>query len=453
MTETQLKPIGPKTKRAEPSLRLCRRGMEASLPAILSDEGRVSRSELLERACGVFSELDGTDASLIQLDLSSRGDLLAGLLGCWVAGKEVQLSARSQLFSPGERYQGGARLLSELPPKVSCSEEFRQKVTAAIPAAQPLVRLMTSGSSGAPQLHQKTAGQLLSEASMLGRMMQLSPESVVFPTVAGHHLYGLLFGVLAPWLAGASLDDSRVSHPEHFHPEEVARRMHGIRATHWISVPAHLVTFAQRGAQLLGLREIVSSAAVLSPGGAQALEELTGARVRDILGSTETGGIATRLTSRQELWTPLPGVYVAVSDEGRLLVDSPYSSLPPWAPTGDRAELVESERFRHLGREDGIIKVGGRRLSLFEIEAAARSIPGVIDAVAARQATAGLRGVRSWLFVESEMTAAEVRGALRRRLEAAFVPRRIRVLARLPRDERGKVSRAVLERLMEEGSV
>jgi acyl-coenzyme A synthetase/AMP-(fatty) acid ligase len=119
-------------------------------------------------------------------------------------------------------------------------------------------------------------------------------------------------------------------------------------------------------------------------------------------------------------------------------------------PTGDRVELFADGTFLHLGREDDVVKLGGRRISLRSVEDAALAVDGVLDAVAAREVTQGLRGSRLWLFVATELTSAEVRRRLRARLEPIAVPRRIRVFPRLPRDERGKIPERVLRHLMGE---
>ena len=74
----------------------------------------------------------------------------------------------------------------------------------AVPSAQPLVVVYTSGSTGASLPCAKTAGQLLGEAAVLARTFGIARGAAIVPTVPPHHIYVLLFGVLVPLAAGAS---------------------------------------------------------------------------------------------------------------------------------------------------------------------------------------------------------------------------------------------------------
>src|SRR5690606_6327763 len=131
------------------------------------------------------------------------------------------------------------------------------------------------------------------------------------------------------------------------------------------------------------------------------LEELCGARVLDVLGSTETGGIAIRRTATDSSYQPLPGVSVRIGADEHLEVTSPYCGGEGTLRTGDRARWAPGGRFEHLGRDDGVVKVGGRRFSLQELEAKALEIPGVSDALAFSKPTDSARGSEVWLVVAS----------------------------------------------------
>jgi acyl-CoA synthetase (AMP-forming)/AMP-acid ligase II len=311
---------------------------------------------------------------------------------------------------------------------------------------QPVVDLYTSGTSGLPERYEKTAGQLLGEARVLGPLLELGPRDVVLSTVPLHHLYGLLFGLLVPLQAGARIVDDEAANPARFHPHRVAAAVREFGVTHLITVPAHIRTLLDAAVPLEKLRKIVSSAAPLPAAWARELEELSGARVIDVLGSTETGGIALRQTAHDRSYRPLPGVVVRVGMDERLEVTSPFCDCADAVQTGDRARLLADGTFEHLGREDGVVKVGGRRFSLQELEAKALEIPGVSDVVAFSKQTVSARGAEVWLAVASSvLDRRQVRAELGQRVDPLLVPRRVRVLRRLPRDARGKLPRAVLQ--------
>src|SRR5690606_13915344 len=94
----------------------------------------------------------------------------------------------------------------------------------------------------------------------------------------------------------------------------------------------------------------------------------TGQAPCEILGSTETGGVAWRQQQGDDGWTALPGVDVALNDAGLLQVTSPWADAGAQV-MGDRAELLDAGRFRLLGRADEIVKLEEKRLSLTEMNA------------------------------------------------------------------------------------
>lgn len=144
-----------------------------------------------------------------------------------------------------------------------------------------------------------------------------------------------------------------------------------------------------------------------------------------------------------------------MDEDDNLLVKSPFLEEPtqPWR-SGDRAELAPDGTFTHLGRADGIIKVGGKRVSAQEIESVARRVPGVLDAHCYAVAVPGLRGQEIRLVASSlTLGKADLKTALRRVLDPVFLPRKIRVVSELPRTDRGKIERTQLQKLFEETEV
>jgi acyl-coenzyme A synthetase/AMP-(fatty) acid ligase len=227
-----------------------------------------------------------------------------------------------------------------------------------------------------------------------------------------------------------------------------------------VSVPAHLraLKILDVG-QLPPLVRVFSSGAPLPPDTAKLLRARFGLAVTEVLGSTETGGIASRVSGPEidqadaeamqaRVWTPLPHVRIGIDVEGRLLVDSPF--LPPegprpW-PTADRIEVVDhvadSPRFRHLGRIDGVVKIGGKRVALAEIERRLLEIPGVEDAAAWVVEVGGARGSETVAMVVAPGLSPEyLRAELRRWLDPVVIPRRLRLVDALPREQSGKLSR------------
>jgi acyl-CoA synthetase (AMP-forming)/AMP-acid ligase II len=409
-------------------------------------------SDLVADAGRVAAALAGWAPGEVVLACRDRYLFVAALLGAWQAGHVVVLpqnaqpdTVRTLCLRPDVRTclhdlgEGGAGI---------DVREALSRPPSPTPWHEPdlgrhLVTLMTSGSTGPQEPCAKIGAQLIGEAATLAAVFGVGPGARVLASVPPSHIYGLLFGILMPLQARAAfVRDTPL------HVEAVADSLRQHRATHFVSVPAHLAALAQ--ADELPLVECAfSSGARLPDETTSTLWERFGWHTVEVYGSTETGGIAWRSESRRE-WRALPGVSVAAAADGRLLLDSPFL-----APGGERpfrgADLVaptEGGSFRFLGRQDGVVKVAGRRVSLQEIEQRLLAIPGVRDAAALASPTPKSRGHEVWVAVAAtHVTARQVRQALSTGLDAVALPRRIRIVDALPREDTGKIVRQRLQEL------
>ena len=387
---------------------------------------------------------------------------------------------------------------SDLRPWIAAAPEqgLESPGLAAIAGARVLATVYTSGSTGTHQPCSKTATQLLGEAAALARCFGVDAGRRVIATVPPHHLYGLLFSVLMPLAAGASFVRETPLHAETV--AATARRHH---ADVLVSVPIHLrsLTVLDPG-ELPPLWQVFSSGAALPAETAAALRGHLGLAVTEIYGASETGGIAWRRHRAPELrategaagdgrvaegsgdvratdgagpdepgaedmseapaWQPLPGVSVEADASGRLLLRSPF--LPPDAAVpfvcADQIERGEDGRFRLLGRRDGVLKIGGKRVALAEVEQRLLAQPGLADAAVAAVVAAGPRGqeivaavVPRDLNLDPAEVVAQVRHGLLQWFDPVVVPRRIKVTTRLPREPSGKLTRASLLALFDRG--
>lgn len=308
----------------------------------------------------------------------------------------------------------------------------------------------TSGSTKEHRSWHKTARQLFTEAHTLADTFGIGPGARVLASVPAHHIYGLLFGVLVPLVAGATF---ACETPLHAEAVAATIRKHEIDVL--VSTPAHLRGFEvlDPGA-LAGLRLVFSSGASLHPDTAHMLRERFRIQATEVLGSTETGGIAWRRSAsgvEPIAWTPFAGVHVDVGADGRMLLDSPFlgagAAIPH--PCEDRVERREGGTFVHLGRLDDVVKIAGKRLALGELERRLLALPGVEDAVALVEPSTDGRAQRVRVAAVAPGTDPEaLHRALQQWFDPVTLPRKIVLVDALPRDETGKLTRArVLELL------
>jgi hypothetical protein len=229
-------------------------------------------------------------------------------------------------------------------------------------------------------------------------------------------------------------------------PADLAAILERESADLMISTPAHLR--AMVGAAMpRGLR-VISSGARMPSELHLSLEAAHGWQVTDLLGSTETGAIATR-TQPMSAWTPLPGVAISAPN-GQLVVDAPWGGRAR-VELDDRVELTPGGTFAHLGRNTELVKIAGKRAHVQALEATILAVPGITDAAIVVHEPAG-REPRTALAVVAAGDPVAARDAIavaiRTQFDAVFVPRIVRVMPHIPRTERGKLDGRQLRELL-----
>lgn len=351
---------------------------------------------------------------------------------------------------------GSLPVLDPLGLSTSDSMPFAELARDAVAA-----EFLTSGTTGDAASVPKALRHLDDElASLETRFGSLFPRDArVFATAPHQHFYGILFRVLWPLAAGRPFCTETF-----LHPEELLARMPDARTAILASTPAHLKRMGSMtsGASVLERCVVVfSSGAPMDEETARAVTARSGVAPFEAFGSTETGGVACRRQLASPLWETFPGVSIAADPDGNLVVRSPFVSSESGEITlGDRVELAEDGRFRLLGRSDRVVKIGGKRLSLPEMEAWLQNHEHVAEvALVALDAGPELRvhavvvpSASGWAALESEDRRTVARTLTRHiasEWDAILHPRAWRYVTELPRDERGKVSRILLSELFD----
>ncbi len=363
-----------------------------------------------------------------------------------------------------QRLTGFGTVVSDIPRPVPvgvrCCIPDPERTAWPSPAAlvpksvnDPWLRLFTGGSTGAPRMWTKTVRNLLAETLSIIANYHVSPGDRILATVSANHIYGLLYAVLTPLLASAA-----VAGPTPSFPGEIEAAGRQSAATILVSVPAHYRALNGHPFQLPALRLAFSSAGMLAEEDAMAFSGQTGVPVAEIYGSTETGGIACRLRAQGETdFKPYPAIAVRIEGE-RLKVRSDYLS-PELArdrhgyfTMGDRVEVTAGGRFALLGRADGIVKVGGRRVDLESVRQRLKNHPEVRDAVAISLPVGRGRENQIVAVVEADPETVDV-GRMLAHLSPWDRPRGIKVLPRIPMTAAGKYDRGRIAALFQAGGL
>lgn len=300
---------------------------------------------------------------------STQSVMLSGLSGCW-----------DHLVSDDSMLAGRVEPVTAAPDPGPL---------AAIDVDGCALDFFTSGTTAEPKRVRRTLGQIEREVLAIEALVGSSGLGTARATVSHQHVYGLAFKLLWPLTAGRPFATRSHEVWETLLPELREGDV-------LVSSPAHL-------GRLGGIDGIWRPALVLSAGAplpdsaAKETSRLFGISPTEIYGSTETGAVAHRRASAENVpWVPLPGVEVTQRENSCLQLRS------PWVDGVHDSEDVISFRdggFELHGRADRVVKVEGKRVSLPAVEAALARLSEVREA-----AVVMLTGERDQLAVAVELS-------------------------------------------------
>ncbi|MBT2749016.1 acyl-CoA synthetase [Lysobacter sp. ISL-42] len=314
--------------------------------------------------------------------------------------------------------------------------------------AQALLAIgFTSGSTGQPKPNHKTWNAFrTSTAQNLAALHDLLRDGEITPlvaTVPPQHMYGMEMSVLLPLLGPVAVHAHRP-----FFPGDVARALSDADTPPLlVTTPVHLRALVESGVELPALAGIVSATAPLPVELAQAAEARYRCEVREVFGSTETCVFARRRTALETAWTPLPGVRVCPQPDGTA-IHAPH--LPEPVVLADLMEVEADGRFVLRGRSADLLEIAGKRASLGDLTRKLLAIDGVRDGAVFQLDAADHFGVRriAALAVAPGLSETQILHALRQSIDPVFLPRPLRCVSALPRNETGKLPRHALEAML-----
>lgn len=415
----------------------------------------LNHAQLCEQALSLAAGLQRQGVRRIAVHLEDAADLAIALLGAWRAGVSVLLPADLQ---PQTRQRWSHDVDLWLTDQADDAHLGDYRQTPANPAPLDLDRctlsLCTSGSSGEPKRIDKSLRQLVNEVQALEQLWGADlADACVIGSVATQHIYGLLFRVLWPLCAGRPFVRKQLPFPE-----DLQRASREYPSFAWVASPALLKRMGDNldWPALSAVRRVFSSGGALPVEAAYGLYQRLQQWPTEILGSSETGGIAWR--QGDALWQAFAGVQLSQDSDGALLIASPYLPQGHVEHTADAVRIAADGRFELLGRLDRIVKLEEKRISLPMLERALTDHEWVAEArlgvVQENRASLGA------LLVLSESGLHALRNHGRRTLtqtlrehlsqhcEAIALPRRWRLLRQLPLNTQGKLPQADVDALL-----
>ncbi|OAH97461.1 AMP-dependent synthetase [Methylomonas methanica] len=296
----------------------------------------------------------------------------------------------------------------------------------------------TSGSTGKPKPCPHSLDTFKTSAEMAVSSLELAEQQLLMlSTTPPQHMYGLETSVFWPLFSHLVLHDGRP-----FFAEDIRQTIKtGPWPTVLASTPTHLRSLIKAAPQWDNLAGIISATDTLSEKLASEMAAILGQSPREIYGSTETLSFASRETLRENLWRPYSGCRLTQDKKGQTCLESAH--LLETVLLQDSVQIQGDGRFTVLGRDQDMVKIGGKRASLTELNRRLRDIAGVEDGFCFIQENGRLAAV-----VISQITKQAIKLGLQPYLDEVFLPRKIHFVTEIPRNQTGKLAKSELEKLL-----
>ncbi|WP_367134922.1 acyl-CoA synthetase [Saccharothrix sp. HUAS TT1] len=355
-----------------------------------------------------------------------------------------------------------AHILGDSEPDLVVDDELPSGPPVDLPEPDgeaPALIVYTSGTTGPPKGVVLPRRALATNLDALAAAWAWTEDDVVVHGLPLFHVHGLGVGVLGPLRRGGTA--------HHLGSFSVAGAAEALLAggTMVFGVPTmyHRIAAAPEHAAAFGrARLLVSGSAALPASVHERIERLTGQRVVERYGMTETlMNTSVRADGDRRpgaVGPPLDGVELrVVGDEpGEIEVRGPnlfleYLNRPDatreafrdgWFRTGDLAVVEPDGYVRIVGRRaTDLIKSGGYKIGAGEIENALLEHPAVAEVAVTGEPDDDLgERVVAWVVAEGEPPAPEVLSDhVARLLSPHKRPRVVRYVDALPRNDMGKV--------------
>ncbi|MBX9717463.1 MAG: long-chain fatty acid--CoA ligase [Microbacteriaceae bacterium] len=453
-------------------------------PALVSADGTWSFAELERAVSAVTARLRTLGIAprqLVATDLGPADDWIVTLALLRIATRSVSLTGvgatavlapDALLTRPGSRALDAPTVIAIdrlwIEQAVADADEAGSPEVATVlyPRADATCRIiLTSGTTGAPRGVELSIGAVEHRLATLHRYWtNARPELSLMPlsTTGGFHTALACLQHGTPYLAVDRTNERTL--------RLAAEQGVEVLAGSPVQVGSLVQLMREKGLTLPSLREVRTAGAAATPALLAQIAEVLAVPVRGVYGSTEGGGIATRMLhggdDPAEVGQPLPGIQLQiVDDEGTPVPDgvsgrvryrgpglaSGYTAPDPegsfrggWFFPGDRGVLTAEGSLVLDGRDSEIVNVGGVKIDPAVVDAAVEGFPGLVDAATfVIEKRPGVPELGLAVVAQADCDLRALDQLLRERLPRTH-PTVFGQVAVIPRNRMGKVERGRL---------
>lgn len=405
----------------------------------------ISREDLLSHALFVSTQLpEGSYA----INLCKNRYLF---IVCYLA---VILRNQITLLPPNQAKRVVTNLLINYPDSYCISDEISTSLASCFSISYDMLKKsphpfplfdttktisisFTSGSTGEPKAIKKNWQEFQKAAELaLSQLDLLEQNTTLVSTVPIQHMYGLETSLFWPLCSRLSIYNSRPFYPTDILNSLLSLAKPGIL----ISTPTHLKACIKTDTSWPKIQMIISSTAPLNNALAQDIENKFITPVFELFGSTETLSFASRRSSHSSHWMPYKSIHLEQELDSFFISGGHLTSK---IKSNDHFQLNDNGTFKLLGRSTDLIKIAGKRASLAELNQVLTQIDGIDDGLFFQ----GKNGRLSILIV-SILEKKIILQELKLFIDEVFLPKKIVQVAKLPRNETGKIIKTELDQLI-----
>jgi long-chain acyl-CoA synthetase len=370
-----------------------------------------------EWAIGFFGALFA-GLVLVPLDVRSQPDFVAKIARRTRA-KLVLASTQTAPLAEGLRLP--VVLIESLPDRARVAQPMP---TPELHPSDLVEVVFTSGTTGEPKGAMLTHANLMANAAALREVFPFQPDERLLSILPLSHMFEQTCGLLAPFLAGAS-----IVYPVSRQPAVLMRTFREYRVTMLLIVPAGLKLLdsaIQRKVDASGKRASFDRLHRIAPRlprfarrllfrpvisqfggrfrtvaiGAAALEEDVANRWTDMGFDVLQGYGATELSPAVSFTRPsrnrigsvgeaVPGVEIRIAEDGEVLVQGASVFAGYWEDADATAAAIDADGFYHTGDvgqldDDGFLTLRGRKKDMLAMPDGTKVYPEDIEAVLGR---------------------------------------------------------------------
>lgn len=329
----------------------------------------------------------------------------------------------------------------------------------------------TSGSTGKAKLCVRTIKSLTEEGLAYINTFHIKSEDRMLSAPPLYHSFALGAEMITALLAGCS-----IVAVDQYTPRSILRTIDQYKVSVLFLVPAMVKNLteviSQKDFDFTSLRIVLVGAGPVEREISDAFYSRFGVPLFSNYGSTESGGLISRLTKEPfaSVGKPMAGVSVQIRDkDGKLCeqgqigdvwvrcggmmtgyyggVQAPFDDQG-FFPMGDMA-LCDKDGYIFLkGRKKNLIIIGGKKVNPYEVENVIKSLPQVEDCVVEARKTGGSECIAAMILCKKgfSLNESDIRSHCIKYLSSYKVPGVICFVTTIPRNQLGKIIRKNYER-------